>query len=48
MTLAGGHPGRAIGYSMTTVTLGAATSLVGNWLSRRFLRPSPVNDSHQR
>ncbi len=48
MTLAGGHAGRAIRHSMTTVTLGAATSLVGIWLSRRFLRPSLVNDSHQR
>lgn len=39
-TLAGGHPGPAVGYALTTVLLGAAASTAGVWLSRRQLRPA--------
>ncbi len=48
VTLAAADPGRAIGYSTATVTLAAATSLAGIWLSRRYLRPALVADSRQR
>jgi CrcB protein len=38
VTLAAAHPGRAAGYALATVILGAAASLAGIWLSRRALR----------
>jgi fluoride ion exporter CrcB/FEX len=41
--LAASHPGRAIGYAMGTVILGAAASVAGIWLSRRHLRPPMIN-----
>jgi fluoride exporter len=37
-TLAAAHPGRAAGYALATVILGAAASLAGIWLARRTLR----------
>ena len=37
------HPGRAIGYAIGTVILGAAASVAGIWLSRRHLRPPMIN-----
>jgi CrcB protein len=36
-TLFSPHPGRAAGYALTTVILGAAASLGGIWLGRRNL-----------
>jgi fluoride exporter len=41
--LAASHPGRAIGYAMGTVILGAAASVAGIWLSRTHLRPPLIN-----
>jgi fluoride exporter len=41
--LAGTHPGRAIGYAMATVIIGAAASVAGIWLARRHLRPPMIN-----
>jgi CrcB protein len=38
VTLAASHPGRAAGYALATVILGAAASLAGIWLARRALR----------
>jgi CrcB protein len=43
VVLAATHPGRAIGYAMGTVILGAAASVAGIWLSRRHLRPPMIN-----
>ena len=42
-TLAANHPGRAIGYALGTVVIGAAASIVGIWLSRGHLRPALVD-----
>ena len=42
-TLAAAHPGRAIGYALGTVVIGAAASIAGIWLSRGHLRPALVN-----
>jgi fluoride exporter len=38
VTLAAAHPGRAVGYALATVILGAVASLAGIWLARRNLR----------
>ena len=38
VTLAAAHPGRAAGYALATVILGAVASLAGIWLARRNLR----------
>jgi CrcB protein len=42
-TLATAHPGRAIGYALATVVIGAAASIAGIWLSRGHLRPALVD-----
>ena len=41
VTLAAAHPGRAAGYALATVIVGAVASLAGIWLARRTLRPAP-------
>jgi fluoride exporter len=41
--LAAAHPGRAAGYALGTVMLGAVASAAGIWLSRGHLRPAMVN-----
>jgi CrcB protein len=38
--LTASHPGRAIAYAVGTVSIGAAASIGGIWLSRRHLRRS--------
>ena len=43
VVLAASHPGRAIGYAVGTVIIGAAASIGGIWLSRRHLRPPMIN-----
>ena len=40
VTLAAAHPGRAAGYAVATVIVGAVASLAGIWLARRSLRPA--------
>jgi fluoride exporter len=40
VTLAAAHPGRAAGYALATVIVGAVASLAGIWLARRTLRPA--------
>jgi CrcB protein len=37
--LAAAHPGRAAGYALATVLMGAAASIAGIWLARGHLRP---------
>jgi fluoride exporter len=39
-TLAAAHPGRAAGYALATVIVGAVACLAGIWLARRTLRPA--------
>ena len=43
VSLAATHPGRAAGYALATVIIGAVASLTGIWLSRRKWRPTSVN-----
>ena len=38
VTLAAAHTGRAVGYALATVILGAIASLAGIWLARRNVR----------
>jgi len=38
--LAAGHPGRAAGYALGTVLLGAAATIAGIWLARLHLPPA--------
>jgi fluoride exporter len=40
VTLAAAHPGRAAGYAIATVTVGAVASIAGIWLTRRTLHPA--------
>jgi CrcB protein len=40
--LAAAHPGRAAGYALATVILGAAASIAGIWLGRGHLRPARI------
>jgi CrcB protein len=40
VTLAAAHPGRAAGYALATVIVGAVASIAGIWLARRTLQPS--------
>jgi fluoride exporter len=40
VTLAAAHPGRAAGYVIATVTVGAVASIAGIWLTRRTLHPA--------
>ena len=40
VTLAAAHPGRAAGYALATVLVGAVASIAGIWLARRTLQPS--------
>jgi CrcB protein len=42
VVLAATHPGRAIGYALGTVIVGAAASIAGIWLSRRHRRPPMI------
>jgi CrcB protein len=42
VVLAATHPGRAIGYALGTVIVGAAASIAGIWLSRRRRRPPMI------
>jgi CrcB protein len=42
-TLAITHPGRAAGYAVGTVLIGAIASAVGIWLARGHLRPALVD-----
>lgn len=42
-TLAAAHPGRAIGYALATLLIGAMASIAGIWLSRGHLRPAILN-----
>jgi CrcB protein len=39
-TLFASHPGRAIGYALGTVVIGAVATALGVGLSRRYLRPA--------
>ena len=41
--LAATHPGRAAGYALLTVLLGAVATAAGIWLSRGHLRPALVD-----
>ena len=41
--LAAAHPGRAAGYAVLTVLLGAVATAAGIWLSRGHLRPALVD-----
>ncbi|HET9871792.1 MAG TPA: CrcB family protein [Propionibacteriaceae bacterium] len=43
VTLAVGHPFRAVGYASATVVLGAVASVLGIWLSRGHLRPALID-----
>jgi CrcB protein len=45
VVLAATHPGRAIGYAVSTVIVGAAASIAGIWLSRRHPRPPMIERS---
>ena len=38
VTLAAAHPGRAAGYALATVIVGAVASIAGIWLARRTLQ----------
>jgi len=48
VTLAATHPGRAAGYALGTVFLGAAASILGIWLSRGHLRPALLEAADDR
>jgi CrcB protein len=41
--LAAAHPGRAAGYALATVLMGAAASIAGIWLARGHLRPALID-----
>jgi fluoride exporter len=41
--LAAAHPGRAAGYALATLLLGAAASIAGIWLARGHLRPALID-----
>ena len=45
VVLGAAHPGRAIGYAVGTVIVGAAASIAGIWLSRRHRRPPMIERS---
>lgn len=47
-TLAATHPGRAAGYALATVAIGATASVGGIWLARRTLRPALIDTNGQR
>ena len=40
VTLAAAHPGRAAGYALATVIVGAVASVTGIWIARRTLEPA--------